>query len=188
MEYMIVRGARILTQLEEMDRLDELSTVPQLKTNITTGFPETRKRQHATGEVSINNIEYIPYVGTRMIHARSTSNSNGHQHRQAIQFLDVKFEPADTRQNITITATDGKDYHMQQISLSKQNTKVRCDCMDFYWRFANYNAADKSLVGSAPALYQRKTNRPPVNPDQVPGLCKHLIKLVDQLRGIKLVR
>lgn len=187
MEYMIIRGSRILQQLAEIE-LMELSTVPQLTQNIRSAWPNTKKRQNATGEVRIGNIEYIPYVGTRMLHARTTSTSNGHQYTQAIQFLDIKFEPVDTKQNATITATDGKDYHMQPVKLSHQNAKVRCSCMDFYWRFANYNSADKSLVGRPPALYQRKTNRPPVNPDQVPGLCKHLLKFVDQLRGIRLVR
>jgi hypothetical protein len=85
-------------------------------------------------------------------------------------------------------ASDGQDYHVQPLQLAGHNVKVRCNCMDFYFRFANYNAQDKSLVGKPPPLYRRKTTtRPPVNPGQVPGMCKHLLKLVQTLQGAGLV-
>lgn len=183
MTFRLIRGERIAAYLTEV------STTPQLQNNISSAFPNTRKRQHATNEVSIQNIEYIPYLGTKYLHVRSTSNSNGHQYQQALQFMRVNFEGSDTPDNVTFLATDKQEYHMQPIALHSHNVKVRCSCLDFYFRFATWNSTDKSLVGRPPAPYIRKTNdRPEVNPDHVPGMCKHLLKLVQMLRNNKLVQ
>lgn len=181
-EYFVLRGERILQQL------DEVSSVPDLEQNIVQGFPNTRKRQHATGEVVVSNVQYMPYIGMKMLHVKSLSASNGHQYQQALQFMKVLFEPEDTESNATFQASDGEDYHVQPLELTGHSVKVRCNCLDFHYRFANYNSQDKSLVGKPPPLYQRKTNRPPVNPDQVPGMCKHLLKLVEMLRRYGLVK
>lgn len=181
-DFFLIRGARILQQL------NELSSVPDLETNIQRGFPETRKRQHATNEVTSAKIQYTPYIGMKMLHVKSNSTSNGHQYQQALQFNGVAFEPEDTAENATFSAADGSDYHIQPLDLNDHNCKVRCNCLDFYYRFAHYNSSDKSLVGRPPPLYQRKTNRPPVNPMRVPGMCKHLLKLVQSLQAAGVVK
>lgn len=180
-EFRILRGERILQQLEEA------SSVPTLQQNIERGFPDTTKRQHSTNEVVISNIQYMPYIGMKMLHVKSLAASNGHQYQQALQFMKVEFEPEDTDENATFQASDGEDYHVHPLQLNGHNVKVRCNCLDFHYRFANYNAQDKSLVGRPPPLYQKTTNRPPVNPAQVPGMCKHLLKLVETLRRYGLV-
>lgn len=178
-----IRGVRVLRQLNED------STEPDLYQNITQAFPETRKRHNATNEVTIQNVQYIPYVGTKFLHVKSTSVSNGHQYKQAVQFMRVQFESEDSDTNVTYKATDGKDYHMQQIDLGAHNIKVRCNCLDFYYRFATWNYNDNSIVGPAPRPYRRKTTtRPEVNPSRVPGLCKHLLKLIQNLQSSGLVK
>lgn len=182
-DFFIIRGERILQQLAEA------SSVPDLEQNIVRGFPNTRKRQHATGEVTISNVQFIPYIGMKMLHVKSvSSSSSGGQYTQALQFLRVAFENEDTETNATFKASDNTDYHVQPLSLTGHYVKVRCNCLDFHYRFANYNLQDKSLIGKPPPLYQRKTNRPPVNPDQVPGMCKHLLKLVETLQGQGLIK
>jgi hypothetical protein len=183
MEHQVVRGARILQQL------DEASTAPKLRQNITTAFPDTTKRQNATSEVAISNMVYIPYIGTKMLHIKAVASSNSHQYQVSMQFTNVVFDGADTEENVTFTASDNTEAHIQPIDLANNNVKVRCTCLDFYHRFANYNSQDKSLVGRAPPVYVRKTTtRPPVNPTRVPGMCKHLLKLVDDLRNTGMVK
>lgn len=170
-------GAHVVNQLHEQ------STPDQLVQNITTAFPHTRKRQNAVGEVRVTNVQFIPYVGMKMLHIKSTATSNGHAYNQSVQLLRVAFESADTPDNITFTASDGVEYSMQPMNLGTNHIKVKCSCMDFYWRFAAYNAKDKSLVGNPPPPYVKKTDRPSVNPSQVPGVCKHILKLVGELEA-----
>jgi hypothetical protein len=187
-KHMVLRGARVLQQLADQEQkksqIDEVSTVPDLDQNIRTAFPHTKKRQHVVHEVTIANVEYIPYIGMKMLHVRSTSMSNSHAYSQSMQFLRVEFENAESDTAATFQASDGSDYHIVPVDLTNHNVKVRCNCLDFHFRFANYNSSDKSLVGRPPPPYQRKTqNRPSVNPDQVPGMCKHLLKLVETLQA-----
>lgn len=183
MEHQLVRGARIIQQL------NELSTVAGLEQNISTAFPTTTKRQHATGEVAVQNIQYIPYLGMKMLHVKATTRSNGNQYQQVIQFNNVVFEGGDTEENVTFNAVDGVETHIQPLDLNQLNVKVTCNCLDFFHRFAAYNSSDKSLVGRAPPVYVRKTTtRPPVNVLRVPGACKHLLRLVEELQAIGLVK
>lgn len=182
MEYRLIRGARILQQL------DEDSTATQLRNNIVTSFPNTKKRQNATNEVNVTSIQYVPFVGTKMLHVKATTQSNGNAYHQSLQFLRVGFESNNTPENVTFTGSDGREYNIQPIPLASHNVKVRCNCLDFYHRFAMWNFNDNSIVGRAPIPYRRKTTtRPSVNPDHVPGMCKHLLKVIDRMRSDGLI-
>lgn len=182
-EFMFVRGGRVLNQLLECQQLDEYSTADQLDNNIRAAWPDTRKRQNATNEVTVTTTEFIPYIGMKTLHIRSHTRSNGHDHQQAVQFLNVAFANGDSDSVVTIEATDGTETSLIPINLATHNIKCRCTCMDFRFRFANYNSSDKALVGRPPPPYVRKTTtRPPVNPMQVPGVCKHILKLIQVLQ------
>lgn len=77
------------------------------------------------------------------------------------------------------TSTQGTPFFARLSGSS--DVKVRCTCEDFRWRFASYNHSDNSLQGDPPEAYAKKTDRPSVNPGNTPGVCKHLIKLKNEL-------
>jgi hypothetical protein len=168
------------------DMLNEAATYDDLFNNITQEFPETRKRQHATNEVNVREIRYIPVRTTAeggALQLASTTTSNSHTYKQQLLFSDVHFAEEDAEDNITFRATDGQEYHVQPITMDGNRIRVNCNCMDFHMRFALWNFNNDTLMGRKPPPYRRKTdNRPPVNPGQVDGMCKHLIKVCDQLR------
>ena len=176
----VLRGERLLQALEEE------ATYSQLRQNIQRGFPRTRKRQYATGEVNVTNIQYVPVAGGLQVN--SASRSNGHNYVQTIIFSNVKHN--DGGEGTTFMGTDGEEHTVEPIPLQGSRVKVSCNCLDFHYRFANHNHQDDALVGKPPPLYQRVpgSNRPPVNPARVSGVCKHLIKLVDALRRNGLLR
>lgn len=180
MELKVLRGQRLLQWLEED------STYNQLDTNIRRGFPNTTKRQNATGPVAINRLEYIPYEDGQL-RVQAQAASGGNQYEPIIMFRDVQFEPENLPTNVTFRATNGQEYHIQSIPLAQSNVRVRCTCLDFYYRFSSWNASDNSLAGAAPQPYLPKGERPPANPQQVPGVCKHVIKVVDRLRQSRIV-
>jgi hypothetical protein len=66
----------------------------------------------------------------------------------------------------------------QDIDVDLTPVQVRCTCSDFYWRFAAHNHKYGCLCGPEPEPYEKKTDRKPVNPDEIPGLCKHLLNVV----------
>lgn len=178
---MFIRGARVVQQLEEA------SSFPKLMGNIERGFPNTAARQHLANQPQIQSMQFIPAVANGVLEVRSKVQGQRDNYNPVVQFLNTQYQDADTANNVTFVATDGKEYHIVPVHLTDTNVKVSCDCMDFYFRFAAFNHGDESLSGALPPLYQRKTNTyPPANPMQVPGICKHLIKLFNNLeqRGI----
>lgn len=189
-DYMIIRGKRINDQIE---LLNEQSTYNQLKGNVDSFNPVSTKRQNAVDPIQVSELKTLPFIGTKNLSIESlvqnSDSKDGHStYTPKIIFNQVQFEDDVSDTNITFTAKDGNEYNMQPIDLASNTVRVRCNCADFLWRFAAFNAKDKSLIGTAPPPYQRKTNRGPVNPQQVPGVCKHLIKTFDALKHSGMVR
>lgn len=168
----------------KLHELFEDATIPELRRNIETGFPNTKKRQHATNEVRVNNLQYTPVLQGGLLRVNSkTSTNNGNQHTQILDLRNISFEGQPTDLNVTFMARDNRDYYMRPVQLNTTNVGVFCDCDDYIMRFANYNIQNNCHVGPKPHPYVRKTDdRPSVNPGKVPGLCKHLLRVVDDLK------
>lgn len=183
--FKFIRGSRLLQWSEE--ELDEV-TLADLERDTVSGFPNTTKRQHATDPIHITQMKLIPAVPTGDLICDAEASSGPKTYDPKILFLDTTYEDDDTGTNVTFTAVDGDTYNIQPISLSRSNCKVRCNCLDFYYRFHNQNANKDALYGQLRPPYHRKTDtRPPANPENVNGLCKHLIKVVQSLRQAGLV-
>lgn len=182
----LIRGKRIV---DALTYLQEDATYPQLYTNIQRGFPDTKKRQHVANQVNVVKIQYVPIEGNKVLQVNATTVSNGNRHTPAAQFTNVQYQQEETSDAVTFKGTDNADHTIKQIDLSSTNVKVRCTCLDFHFRFSWQNYSDNSLVGNPPPIYRRKTTtRPPANPTEVPGLCKHLVRLFDVLKRNRLVR
>ena len=167
--------------------LIEASTVDNLDDNIHRGFPDTKKRQHDAPSVQLSNISYVNYPFNKALKVDSIARGENGNYKQSILFSDVIFETIANDSNVTISCS-GKLVHLLPIQLSDSNVKVSCNCLDFHHRFAYFNHDDESLYGQKPDPYVRKTTtRPPANPMKVPGMCKHLIKLVDTLQKRNIV-
>lgn len=179
----LIRGARILQQI---DRLDE-ATYKELEQK-TLGFqPPSEERQHSVNQIRINKVELVPSRQSQTLTAKITVAGTQGQYQPVVHFTDVIYEDSDQSDNTTFTAVDGEEYHIVPVQLQKATVKVSCNCLDFYYRFAPYNSKDDSLYGNPPPPYQRKTmTRPPVNPKQTPGVCKHLMKAVIALRDVRI--
>lgn len=183
--YKLIRGARIEQQI-----LAEDSSVAQLQQR-TYNFapkPGPDARQNAVAPIQIAKVELIPARSSNNLTVKVTTNSNGHTYQPSMMFNGVIFDDADQNDNTSFKAADNKEYHIVPIDLNKTNVKVHCNCLDFYYRFAPHNSTDGSLLGNPPPPYQKHTNRPLVNPQKVPGLCKHLLKAVDALKNVRIVR
>lgn len=183
-KYQVIRGKRILQQLQQ---IEEQSTFAELERNTTNFIPPSEKRQWATDPIQIDQMQLIPYEQSSSLMVQSVARNDEKKYQTIILFNDVTFEQEDTGQNVTFRAPDNQEHNVQRIQLNQSTVKVKCDCLDFRWRFAIYNAEDNSLYGDSPGLYQKTTNRPPNNPRNVPGVCKHLLKTVQALQQSGLV-
>lgn len=67
----------------------------------------------------------------------------------------------------------------------RDRIRMRCQCQDYYFMFAHWNKQEKALVGNIQPYVRVSppSGRPPVNPNQYPGMCKHLLSLVKKLQS-----
>lgn len=172
------------TFLNELD----LRTIQQ---NNVRGFPQTKARQNLVATVNAQDIKFTPYVDSKTVRVVSNVSSHGHRYVTSIMFTDVGFEPVINNEPgvIEFEGTDGETYHMHPVLQVGDDVDVSCTCMDFRFRFANQHFQNGSLDGNPPPRYQRKTDtRPPVNPDNVLGACKHLVATANKLRQMGILR
>lgn len=148
------------------------------------------KRMNGTDRTSIDVdaklVDIVPNTYSKIItfkyRVKSVKKRND-GYNCYLQFYNVEFSdhPISSSSVKIIEKDTGKPLYFERISITekkRQNyVRVRCTCFDFRHRFAWEDKAVNALYGGAPAKYTPKpgSNRPPVNPDHIPGMCKHLI-------------
>lgn len=139
------------------------SSYKDLHTSTVEAFPKTTKRQNIVNTVKIKEVKTIPYLGVRTFFAKGITENN---HKPIILFKNVEF----IDEKPTNLSLDGE-------------VIVRCSCEDFHWRFNYFDYKDKSLYGSVRKKYEAKHNPGSANPHKLPGMCKHIMKLMDEIEN-----
>lgn len=124
------------------------------------------------GEIHIEDLKITNMLGTKSKIFSSTirSSTDLKAYHAVIAFYDVTDPTKDLP------------------SLSKNPCRVYCGCKSFYFYFSWEDMQNEALYGRHPKPYERKTHpgdpnyKPPVNPAEIPGVCKHLILLMRSLR------
>jgi hypothetical protein len=146
-------------------------------------------RESNANKVQIQEVNLIPSLSSNTLTVKARTKTSDKYYNTLIEFSGVKFFTEGGHGRVEIQVNDGSTYFIDPIRPYKSNVKVRCDCLDFYFRFSVWDDRDDALTGDPPDRYQRKTdNYPPVNPQQVSGLCKHIIAVVKYLRNQKIIR
>jgi len=194
----VIRGARILQQLEEAGLLE--NTYSEFERNTMNFQPASKKRQHATASVQVQNMEFSAIPHSQSLLVEGTIRNYGSEtklnavYMSRYLFRDVEFVNADTEEEVanpntlTIEGKNGKEFTIVPIQLNKQNVLVGCNCLDFFWRTSRQHHNQNSLFGYDVGTYRKRTNRPPVNPYNKTILCKHLLKLAEEMKRNGVVR
>lgn len=153
------------------------TSLQDLYDSAVEAFPNTTLRQHATHPVVIKNLTWIPFLAMKTLFLKAIAQNETREYNPIILFKDVRYD----RPGVWITASDGKEYRFEQLDPARNDVLVRCNCKDFQWRFNFYNHLDRSLYGRKRAKYESKGIGPPANPMNLPGQCKHLMKMVKVL-------
>jgi hypothetical protein len=153
------------------------SSLVDLYQSAVAAFPRTTRRQYATDTIHITNLHWTPFVGMKTLFVKGLAQNEGKEYTPIILLKNVQY----ITEGITIVASDGREYTFKKLSPTENDVLVRCDCPDFRWRFRYYNYLDHSLQGPKGKKYEAKGMRPPANPMEMPGMCKHLMKLMQGL-------
>ena len=84
---------------------------------------------------------------------------------------------------IPIRDNHGNVYYMPKLT-GATPVLVRCSCPDFRHSFMWEDFDVKSLSGRRLSYERKTTTRPKRNPDHIPGVCKHLMGVINKLVSI----
>jgi hypothetical protein len=138
-------------------------------------------RDDRSGRVKIVNTVFVPAPGSDELQIEGQARTANSSYNTRAIFENVIFKNDPDQNTASIIATDGEEYHFNRINKGRSDIKVSCSCLDFYYRFAAFNHKANALASEPPKPYVKKTDRAPVNPNEVPGVCKHIIRLVEEL-------
>lgn len=158
------------------------TSLTNLYRSTVDAFPKTLKRQNSIDSIVIENLNWVPFLGVKTLFIKGIAKNEGKKYDSIILIKNMIFEEKQGKNIIKIKMSDGKEYYVKKVNIEENNVSVRCNCEDFYWRGNYANSLDKSLYGRKRSKYESKTNRPMVNPNNSPMMCKHLIKLTKILK------
>lgn len=163
-------------------------TLPELLKATETAFPDTTLRQNATSDLRVDSTEFVPTDGGIMIKSTVTNTNKGNSYETSVLVTEVEYSDESDKQATKLTGVDGTVYYIKPLDIDNVDVKVNCPCMDFRFRFAIWNYGQGSLLGAKPEPYVKKTTtRPEVNPSRSVGVCKHLVKTIDEIKGKRLI-
>lgn len=163
---------------EWIEVLDEAS-LNKLYDQAVQAFPQTTKRQYATQPVLIEKINWTPYLGMNTLFVKAEARNADRHYNPMILFKGMTYGTGD----VDIMANNGQKVSFDKISPESTDALVRCNCDDFKWRFNYYNHLDKTLYGRKRAKYEAKYNPGSANPTKSPGMCKHIMKMMEVLES-----
>ncbi|NBT57592.1 hypothetical protein EBT16_02295 [bacterium] len=155
------------------------SSLKDLYKSSEDAFPRTRMRQYATQPVRVEHLEWVPFLGVRTLFVKATVRNEGRKHESIMLFKGVGY--GDEKGRIPLVDSSGRKVFLKRLSEAEDDVLVRCSCGDFFNRFNYYNSLDGSLFGRKRRKYEGK-GLWEANPDGLPGMCKHLMKMAVVLK------
>ena len=116
-------------------------------------------------------------LGTKVLTFTGEMPSSKGTHGYSIQINFLRIEPTDG-----LTEEEILQGYMPKPTLAKDDLQVRCSCPSSRFRFDSANRSNRASLGRFGA-YHRTTDRAPNNPNDLPGLCYHLIEFMDYLQS-----
>lgn len=141
------------------------------------------ERKDKSNRVQSYNLIFIPMEANNKLKVvANTQTSSKHTYNSNILFDNVHYLDGEQPNMFTFKGNDNSQYIINKLPKGN-NVKVNCSCLDFYYRFSTWDDRFKSLDGNPPPPYIKKTNKPEVNPMKSPGVCKHIMRLMDELQN-----
>lgn len=160
-------------------------TLNQLSNNTKKAFPNRFGPRMKEAKTRVSKLVITPFVGTKILSIRGDVQGVAEKkiYKVIVTFQNIEF--SDTRDQthwIRVKVSPRKWVYMAPLN-PKNVVQVRCSCLDFYFTFAYWDWGVGSLYGRKPKPYKRKTTTyPERNPTHTPGLCKHLLAVIDRVK------
>lgn len=126
----------------------------------------------------------MPSIGVKTLSFYGEAPSftrNEAAYNQTVVFKEVEFseeEPEYDKEDWYFL--EDKNVWYKKPGLDENDVLLRCQCPDFRFRFSYALKKEKALSGQL-ISYKKKTDREPLNPENIPGMCKHLYNFTKAL-------
>jgi len=147
-------------------------TIPELYRNTVEGFPKTAVRHNISRSVILKSVKLDAIPDKKQIIVRAVvDGSKDNVYHPSIIFNDVHISNVPNHNKIIVR---NRPLYYDMIDPAKHDVHIYCDCMDFVhmFSFANRNFLSGELLA---------TQTSPRNPENLTGLCKHLISMKEYL-------
>lgn len=149
------------------------------------------KRVERTPYIDIEITNVIPYFGVKslLFTAKSLSGTSTKiKYPTVISFYNIEFIDGEENWKRGMLKFENPETHAVVVckppDYRRSPVRVYCSCPDFYFSFAYPDFNKQCYYGKKPRPYKRKmppSNYPPKNPNNIPGLCKHQINMINLL-------
>lgn len=147
------------------------------------------KRVERTPFIDLVIKDVIPYFGTKSILFRGdcTSGSTKQHYPSVIAFYGIEFIDGEEnwKRNMLKFENPGTKEVVvcNQVDYRRSPVRIYCACADYYYTFAYPNFNKNCYFGRKPKPYKKVANSgyPRRNRDNIPGLCKHALNMIDVL-------
>jgi hypothetical protein len=181
----VSRAKRVLESIRRQKKKGGLVlTLDKLKESTH----ELREKINAPRPITIRKV--TPLAGNKTLtisgEARGTK-----MYPVTITFYNVDFSTSrDKNHPLTAVVDDmNTTFFMEQVTEDEHPVQIRCQCPDFYFTWWYYDRKRKALSGPDFPAYHRKTqNYPERNEKHAPGLCKHIVGLVERLEKDRILK
>jgi len=164
----------------------EESSINDLYSSSVRAFPRTTKRQHAIDPIEISDVRIVPFMGMKTVLITANAQNESRAYRPLILFKNINFHKEES-ENLIKIVSEGRTYLFEPPRTESTDVLLRCQCGDWKWRFHYTDHIDHSLYGSNRKPYEAKWNPGSANPLELPGMCKHLMKLSSVLHESGLI-
>ena len=161
-------------------------TLDQLHGNTKKHFP---KRFGAARKAMprVPRLTYTPFIGmkTLVVRADVQGEAENKKYKVIMVFQKVDYSQKRDKTHTVDVKVNGDTWYMKPLTV-KSKVQVRCSCKDFYFTFGYWDWTVGAIYGIKPKPYTRKTTTyPERNPAHAPGICKHLIAVMNKVKRSK---
>lgn len=149
---------------------------------IFSGTDIVRKNQYPVGKVGAVDFKFVPRNKQLYVSAQARpSEGVGSPYLVSLVFSGINWSDTPSPEFPLKVGTAHGIIYIEKLDCKKHSIQVRCSCPDDYFMWQYHNKQKKALLGPFKPYIRKTTTRPPVNPRQLPGLCKHSLGLVKVL-------
>lgn len=123
----------------------------------------------------VTNIEYDEQSGLLQFFGTVNSSSKPRKYD-----VEVAFSKVEKTENLTIEEIE--EGFKPKPNLLEHEIAVRCNCDSYWSRFYKANHFNSATIGAPFRKGRNRSGRKPYNPNNIPGVCKHLIQFISYLQ------